>query len=513
VKQWLDIENFVDYFATQTYYVNWDWPQNNVKYWRDRAHKTRWRYILTDLDMGLGFSGTFTQNDLHRARTATNNFHSFLFNSLLDNQEFREYFINRYADLINTTLGPDHLGALAMAFKDSIKPEMPRHFARWYGNMNQWENWNIGTVLMNFINERPFYARKYIKEEFNLVKQVPITLDVYPPGAGKIHINTIEPEPYPWGGIYFDGVPITITAVPNPGYQFSFWQSNKLIPNPDTSISITLNVDTFDVFTAYFFGSPDTERVVINEINYNSGPNINSGDWVELHNYGNIPVDIGGWVFKDSVDAHQFVIPQGTVLKPDDYLVLVRDSLQFQQAYPGVSNYIGSFGFGLSSQGEWLRLYDDRGKLRVSVTYLGGSPWPSGPNGNGPTLELLDPWSNLDNPMNWFSGCEGGSPGGAFVPCYTATGPGPDQPDPALRIYPNPAYDQAMVEFMLDKSETVRITLHDVFGREIQDIFEGQLPAGTHYFRLPVNELAKGVYFVTLQTEMVRATRKVQVLH
>lgn len=66
-------------------------------------------------------------------------------------------------------------------------------------------------------------VRNHIESNFNLVKQVDITLDVFPAGAGKIQISTVSPATYPWKGVYFDGVPVKITAIANPGYSFLHW--------------------------------------------------------------------------------------------------------------------------------------------------------------------------------------------------------------------------------------------------------------------------------------------------
>lgn len=55
-----------------------------------------------------------------------------------------------------------------------------------------------------------------------MVAQVDVTLDVYPVGAGKIKISTIVPDSLPWTGVYFNGNPVKLTALPNPGYEFSF---------------------------------------------------------------------------------------------------------------------------------------------------------------------------------------------------------------------------------------------------------------------------------------------------
>ena len=52
---------------------------------------------------------------------------------------------------------------------------------------------------------------------------------------------------------------------------------------------------------------PDS-TIVINEINYHSPDDHNSGDWVELHNPTDASMDMGNWTFKDEDDDHIFSI-------------------------------------------------------------------------------------------------------------------------------------------------------------------------------------------------------------
>jgi len=141
---------------------------------------------------------------------------------------------------------------------------MARHFNRWGGpielfpgfwtatsvDVPTWKN-NIDSMVF-FLQQRPAYVRNHIETDFSLVKQVDITLEVEPKGAGVIKINTITPESLPWTGVYFDGVPVTITAVPNQGYTFNHWESDFTNITDDKNIYLTCNVATNDEFTAYF---------------------------------------------------------------------------------------------------------------------------------------------------------------------------------------------------------------------------------------------------------------------
>jgi hypothetical protein len=51
--------------------------------------------------------------------------------------------------------------------------------------------------------------------------------------------------------------------------------------------------------------------LVINEVESNGGT---PGDWIELYNTGDAPVDAAGLVLKDNDDTHRFEIPAGTTI-------------------------------------------------------------------------------------------------------------------------------------------------------------------------------------------------------
>jgi hypothetical protein len=274
VKGMLDIENFCDYFITETFIINVDWLgsyTNNIKFWRPNNPAGKWRYMLWDTDLSLGFANSivagaspntdFLDVAIH---PPTANPHSTMLRNLLANTEFKNYFVDRYADLINTVFQPDKMLAGAQELHDEMLPEMARHFNRWNGtwssswsgfigragNVAEWEN-EIDSMLL-FSDTRVAYARNQIQGQFSLAKQVDVTLDAVPAGAGKIKISTVTPETLPWSGVYFDGVPVTITAIANPGYEFRYWEANSNLPVNNASASMTLNIDTSDVFKAHF---------------------------------------------------------------------------------------------------------------------------------------------------------------------------------------------------------------------------------------------------------------------
>ena len=416
----MDIENMVDYFAAETFYPNGDWMgggNNNMKMWRQRSTNGRFRYITYDFDFGYGLVDAINSNVLAEALNASpHNFQSDLFAKLIQNSQFKNYFINRYADLINTIWIPSNVTSLANAFMDSIRYDMHYEFENGWvgGDTNYWKS-NVNAML-NFASQRPSYARDFIEDDLGMTSQVVLTLNVSPAGAGRIQISTITPSSLPWNGVYFNGNPVTITAIPNPGYTFDYWHSNVVISINDSNQSTTKNFYSSDQIIAYFTGSPATVQLTISELNYNSDSARDAGDWVEIHNLTSDDVDIAGWKLRDDQDHHIFTFPVSTVLPGNGYLVVAEDLQKFTSRHPSVTNVIGELGFNFGNGGDQLRLYDYMDSLYLSMEYSDNTFWPQGADGSGFTLELVSSSGDLSDGSNWFDGCLEGSPGQAYLP-------------------------------------------------------------------------------------------------
>ena len=408
----LDLKNFSDYFIAETYYNNGDWIgdwTNNIKLWRPKSENGRWKYVLLDLDFGMGLVGNATDNRLEIARNPAAFSHSSeLFDAILENPKFKSYFINRYADLLNTIYLPSNVESVMRSFKDSMITDMVYHFNKWTNDTVIW-NFNINR-MMSFASQRPDLTRDMIKDQFGLNGKVSLTLQTNPPLAGRIEINTITPLSYPWEGIYFNGNPVTVTAIPNPGYTFDHWTASPLAGNT-TEQQISLNFTSNDVLTAHFTGNPTDPKLNVSEFNYNSHSSIDSEDWIELNNYGNTELDISGWKIRDEEDHNSYTFPTGTKIASGGYLVVARDTCAFHSIYPDVSNFVGPFGFALNNSDDEIRVYDYLDQPYLSLIYQTQLPWPVEADGDGYTCELQNNSTDLSNGSNWAIGCFGGSPG------------------------------------------------------------------------------------------------------
>ncbi|MBP7388994.1 MAG: lamin tail domain-containing protein [Chitinophagales bacterium] len=176
-------------------------------------------------------------------------------------------------------------------------------------------------------------------------------------------------------------------------------------------------------FAGCIGGSPGTayvpcnDPIIFSELNYNSVLQINSGDWVELHNTTAAPIDISNWELKDKRDTNVYIYPAGTLIPANGYLVTAVDTTLFKSAFPNVLNYVGQLDYSFSNAGDGIRLFNAQtGKIQLSLVFNDKAPWPAGADGQGYTMELIDENGILNDGNNWQDGCLGGSPGKAYDP-------------------------------------------------------------------------------------------------
>ena len=272
-------------------------------------------------------------------------------------------------------------------------------------------------------------------------------------------------------------------------------------------------------FYDYIVGSLPGTSIVINEINYNSADNeFDPDDWVELYNPTSETISIGLWEFKDENDDHVFTIAEDVSLAPDQYLVLCKDGAAFTALFPDVSNYVGDLGFGLSGDGELIRLFDSSGVLVDAVEYDDSDPWPEEPDGNGPTLELINP--NVDNALaeNWSASSGYGSPGSLNSSYMSNEDEVLTSTEFILNYnYPNPFNPVTTISYKLPQAALVRMTIYDLLGRQVKTLINKTQDTGyksviwdaTNDYGKPVSA---GVYLYQIQAGNFVQSRKMVLL-
>lgn len=271
----IDPENLRDYYIANIFFANNDWLWNNVVYWRKKTesyipdapygHDGRWRWAAHDMDITFGASGYIINTNVLERATLPNeaepyhDWSTLVIRRFLENDAFKKDFISRFADLLNTNFLTSEIDSKITAMADKIAPEMPEVSARWQAPLMDSFNYHVW-FERDFAIQRPAIQRDQIRQRFGINSNIDVTLNVSDATHGYIKINTIEikngtpgitENPYPWTGVYFSNIPVTLKAIANPGFTFSHWTG----ASEATDAEITINAaDAFSV-TAVFIPS------------------------------------------------------------------------------------------------------------------------------------------------------------------------------------------------------------------------------------------------------------------
>ena len=264
----LSFKSLVDYMIYNSYVVNSDFINWNSAWWRGRATqggKKKWRYWSWDMDnvydLGENYTGLPT-TDMNSSpcdyvnafpNAGPNEGHPDILEKLLTNPDFKAFYINRYADLINTALKCDKILPHFNYFKTILTPEMPRQIAKWGGTMVEWKT-NMDT-LESKITRRCILIDSAIVNCYNVTGPFNITVDVDPPGAGNVKLNSIWLNNFLWTGKYFGGIQMTFkeTVSDTALYEFDHWEFTNHIPSPNTiNDSVTIQLTTNDNVIAHY---------------------------------------------------------------------------------------------------------------------------------------------------------------------------------------------------------------------------------------------------------------------
>jgi hypothetical protein len=156
-----------------------------------------------------------------------------------NNSDFRNKFINVFCDYANEVCNPLKVRKIIEKYKDENYAEILKDsIVRWgrtKPNLLTSEEIQQIDTINDFFKNRSEYALEHMKKFLNLTGSfVDLTIKVN--GKGKVQINSIIPELIndSWTGKYFTGIPISIKAIPDEGYDFKEWTGyDKLIQQND----------------------------------------------------------------------------------------------------------------------------------------------------------------------------------------------------------------------------------------------------------------------------------------
>jgi hypothetical protein len=189
VRTQMDIDNFIDYQIAHIYLANFDWPFNNVRYWRPRTPGGKWRWLFFDCDACLS---KFSNPELAKylPDTQPDDPARFLLSHLLRNADFRDQFVSRFYFLMSTTFEPGRLLRTIGEFKAAYAPMVAEHVARWSRPVSTAEWLASVTEIERFVVKRPPEMLRQLQEF------LPAPLLLYPnPATRQLYVRAPEDLP------------------------------------------------------------------------------------------------------------------------------------------------------------------------------------------------------------------------------------------------------------------------------------------------------------------------------
>ncbi len=342
-------------------------------------------------------------------------------NKLIANGALKRAYYGHLLQLCDTAFNPTYLGP-------------------WMDHYSLFVNENFRSNFLGFVTQREAHIRSAVA---SAVPSVPFRIttnsgnDYNEPGSsttlvGDGWVNVAEIR-------LVGGQPLAVTWTDQDSWRLVL----PVVNGPNVFALEALdsegNVLGSDTITVTGTGSvvpASAANLVVSELHYHptdpTPAEVTAGftsaddfEYIELQNIGASAVSLTGCTFTAGI-THAFAA--NTQIPAGGRLVLPRRAAAFALRHAGVPTAPEYFvaadptGNQFSNGGETVTLSDALRGLIKSFTYDDAAPWPTAPDGTGPSLTLIAPVTNPDHsdPLSWRSStAAGGTPGATDAQTFT----------------------------------------------------------------------------------------------
>ena len=174
-----------------------------------------------------------------------------------------------------------------------------------------------------------------------------------------------------------------------------------------------------------------------------------------------------------------------------------------------------------SGGGELLRLLDSSGVLVDLVEYDDSDPWPSEPDGNGATLELINPELDNSQAASWSSSISSHGTPGTINSIFSSLAAQDNNLLPTVfdlyQNYPNPFNPLTSIKYDLPKDEHTFIAVFDIMGRHVKTLVDNNQSAGYKTIKWDATNtlgkrVAAGMYIYQIKAGAFNDSKKMVLL-
>ena len=248
----IDWQEFINVMAMNLYYINLDFPGNNIVLWRPRAEGGRWRAVAKDTDFGLGLYGRAPSYEVFKWLYnpnydpgnnwgANSDEGTLLFRRMMEDADFQREFIDRcciYAgDFMNER------GTLEVwdPMYEQIKTEYPFHrelINRWWPNYN-----DELTAARKFLKQRTSIFYRQLGAQYQLGAPVALTVNKEGQDVG-ITFNGVRLSGQAFNGMFFANRTITLSGQAADGMEVKGWRVTGSVNQELAGSEVTLTMPT-----------------------------------------------------------------------------------------------------------------------------------------------------------------------------------------------------------------------------------------------------------------------------
>ncbi len=377
IEKLLDIDAFANYMAVQFYLGGTDWPQNNIKGFRNRQDG-KFRFVLFDLDFAFNSNDPFntfmnkeffTFDELRPHGTGLGRLTDqirivTLFKNMLQNANFRKQFIDSFCLVGGSVFKVSRVTEITNRLQQVVNG--PMNLEGRAGNLVSSAD-KIRNGLSSRLNTAITYLRSYSLMRLSAVNQITAKFAANIEEA-KIQLNGLDVPTASFDGKLF-GTAVLKASAPE-GYTFKGWKNGSgtvVSTSEEYDISRQSNVTLTAVYERLTDDSDLLAAIAVpikvNEVNAAGtvylGETWKRADWLELYNTTDTELDVKGLYLSDDSDQPlKFQIQQSAKIPAKGHLVVWADGLganalggQARQIHTSfkLSNKTGQQVFAVSS--------------------------------------------------------------------------------------------------------------------------------------------------------------------
>ena len=167
---------------------------------------------------------------------------------------------------------------------------------------------------------------------------------------------------------------------------FTYTASDGQDTSAETTVDIAIN------------SLEQQQSIVINELHIDPDVKTEHVEFIELHNTGDVPIDLSGWTIRNALD---FTFPNGASIDAGGYAIAAQNPEMLNTKF-GKESY-GPWSGRLRNEGDVVEIWTPAGTRIDEVDYQLGFPWPTVGDAPGPSAQLVSPALANDVGGNWRS--------------------------------------------------------------------------------------------------------------